>query len=123
MAKLDRLNRRDAEERLTQHAGKRVRYVHVVLEMVDRKPTEIVMIQYSYLTFDTDGRLDAAEIEQEARLGIDMLHPFPVSGENSKVINAKHRFAKKQFKERYTWEPSEKVRSAIMNKVFGKHRG
>lgn len=122
VAKLERLHREDPDERLPQYAGKRVRYVHAVLEMLDRKPVGIIMIQYSYLSFDPEGRLDAAELEKEARLAMDVLLPIAVDQEKRKVINAKYRFAKKRFEESDTWKPSEKVRTAIMEAILRKHR-
>ncbi|UCE52579.1 MAG: hypothetical protein JSV31_25525, partial [Desulfobacterales bacterium] len=54
------------DEGLLQYAGKRIRYELIVLEMIDRKPAEILMTEYSYLTFDSKGRLDAGEREKAA---------------------------------------------------------
>ena len=61
LAKLERL--RKGEEYLPEYAGKRMRYAFVVMDMQNRKPIGIYIIQYSYLSFDSKGRIDAAEGE------------------------------------------------------------
>jgi len=63
-----RLFRRYPEERFEEYAGKRIRYVLVVLELKSRKPVEILKIQYSYLSFDPEGHLREDEREKAARL-------------------------------------------------------
>jgi hypothetical protein len=64
LARYERLLHRDPKERLPQYAGKRIRYVLVVLEIENRRPTEVILVQYSYLSFDSEGRIDAAEREK-----------------------------------------------------------
>ncbi|NVL92265.1 MAG: hypothetical protein HWN71_04420 [Desulfobacterales bacterium] len=66
LAKFERLCRRDPGERLPQYAGKRVRYALVVLEVVNGKPIDINRVQYSYLCFDSEGRINTAEREKQA---------------------------------------------------------
>jgi hypothetical protein len=56
LACYERLIRRDPEERLPQYAGKRIRYAMTVLELANRKPVEIIKIQYALLSFDSEGR-------------------------------------------------------------------
>jgi len=50
VARYDRLLRRNLEERLPQYAGKRVRYALVAYEVENRKPVEILRIEYNYLS-------------------------------------------------------------------------
>lgn len=120
MAKLERLNRQDPDERLPQYAGKRVRYVHVVLEMVDRKPVRIVMAQYSYFSFDSAGRIDADELQKELRLGVDMLPPLTTDRPSRKIIDAQHKFAKKRYHDQYSWTPTPEIEAAIIKAIFDK---
>jgi len=35
------------------------------------------------------------------------------------VIDAGHRFAKKRFRDKYTWEASQEIEAAIVKEVFG----
>ena len=68
MKRYHRLFRQDPEERFSEYADNRIRYVLVVLELENRKPVEILRNQYSYLAFDPQGRLREDEREKAARL-------------------------------------------------------
>jgi len=78
LSRYDRLLERDPKERLPQYAGERVRYALAVVDLVDREPVEILRIQYSYLSFDSEGRIDPAEGEREARLLLEIFPPEPI---------------------------------------------
>ena len=120
LAGYERLLRGEAEGRLPQYAGKRVRYALVVVDLVDRKPIEIRHVEYSWLSFDTAGRLDRSEQEKEVRLAIEVLHP--VSGEESlQLIDARHRFARKSYHDRYKWKPSSDIQAAIIAATLGQN--
>jgi hypothetical protein len=107
-----------SDEGLMQFAGKRIRYALIVLEMINRKPVGILMAEYSFLAFDSKGRLDASEREKAARLSMDMLGPIAPEQKSGKIINAKHRFAKKKFDDRYLWKPTPEVESMIEAAIF-----
>ena len=49
LARYERLLRRDPDERLSKYAGKRVRYALIVVDLVNRKPIEVVRDEYAYL--------------------------------------------------------------------------
>jgi hypothetical protein len=118
LAHYERLLRGEAEGFLPQYAGRRVRYALVVVELVDRKPIEIRHVEYSWLSFDSKGRLDRSEQRKEARLAIEVLPP--VSGEESlQVIDARHRFARKSYDDRYKWQPSPNIQAAIIAATLG----
>jgi hypothetical protein len=108
------------DERLLQFAGKRIRYALIVLEMKNRKPAEILMTEYSFLTFDSEGRLDASEREKAARLAMDTLEPIDLKLKSGKIIDVKHKFAKKRFDDRYLWDPSPEIKTAIERTIFQK---
>jgi hypothetical protein len=120
LTRYERLLGADPEVRLQEYAGKRVRYALVILEFVNRKPLEIESIQYSILSFDPDGRIDAGELEKEMKLGLKMLQPSATDLDPPNVINAEDRFAMKSFHDRYTWTPSSEVERAIAEAIFGK---
>ena len=71
----NRLLQHDARERLLQYASKRVRCAVIVVESKNRIPVEILKSQYSYLSFDSDGRLLEEGDERQVRLAMDMLEP------------------------------------------------
>jgi hypothetical protein len=119
MKRYNRLIKGHPDEQLLQFAGKRIRYALIVLEMMKRKPVEIVMTEYSFLSFDSKGRLDASEREKAARLAMDTLEPIAPEQKSGKVIDVKHRFAKKRFDDRYLWKPAPEIETAIQRAIFG----
>ena len=119
MKRYHRLFRRDPEERFLEYAGNRIRYVLVVLELKNRKPVEILKIQYSYLAFDKKGRLREDERERAARLSMELIKPLLPEEESNHVIDAGHKFAKKRFDDRYIWKPTPEIKAAIQRTIFG----
>ena len=117
LAKYDRLLEHHPKECLPQYVGKRVRYALVVVDLFNRKPVEILKFQYSFLTFDDEGRFDPEKAEREARLAFDVLGPIDTSSGN--VIDAGHLFAEKRFRDKYTWEASPEIEDKIVKEVFG----
>ena len=116
----ERLRRRDPKERLPWYAGKRVRYATVILELANRKPIEIINIQYSLLNFDSEGRIDVAEQERGARLALEALPPLPKERQSPHLIDARHKFAKKRHNNAYKWIPTPEIEAAIVEAIFGK---
>jgi len=119
LKRYNRLIKGYPDEGLMQYAGKRIRYALIVLEMINRKPAEILMAEYSFLAFDSKGRLDAGEREKAARLAMDTLEPIAPEPKSGKVIDVKHRFAKKRFDDRYIWKPTPEIKTAIQRAIFG----
>ena len=91
LARYDRLLERDSEESLPHYAGKRVRYALVVVDLVNRIPVEILGIEHSFLSFDSDGQLDLSEREKGARLALDLLPPLPTVNDIPQVISQRRR--------------------------------
>ncbi len=119
LARFERLFQHNPEECLPQYAGKRVRYALVVVDLVNREPVEIINIQYAILTFDSEGKIDAVELEKEMRLGVNMV-PIGTSEDISrKVVDAEHRFLQKRYNNRYNWEPTPEIEEAIVKATFG----
>ena len=119
LKRYNRLIKGHPDEGIMQFAGKRIRYALIVLEMINRKPVEIIMTEYSFLAFDSKGRLDAGEREKAARLAMDTLEPIAPEQKSGKIINVKHRFAKKRFDDRYLWKPAPEIETAIQRAIFG----
>ncbi len=46
-ARYERLLERNPKERLSQYAGKRVRYILVVVDLLNREPVETLRVQYT----------------------------------------------------------------------------
>ena len=52
LTRYERLLKRHPDERLPKYAGKRVRYALIVVDLVNRRPTEVVRDEFAYLDFD-----------------------------------------------------------------------
>jgi len=119
LVKFERLQKGDPKERLSEYAGKRIRYALVAVEMESRKPGKIIMIQYLYLHLDREGRIDEREREKAMRLGANMMPPIIQEEPSERVIKAEHMFAKKQYDDRFTWKPTQQIEEAIVKAVYG----
>jgi hypothetical protein len=114
------LLRRDPDERLSRYAGKRVRYALIVVDLVNRKPTEVVRDEYAYLDFDREGRLKEPEFENEESSAFDMLDFFSLEKQDKRVIDARHKFARKWYFDKNRWDPTDEIVTAIAEAIFGK---
>lgn len=122
LTKYERLFDRDPNERLPKHAGKRIRYAAVVVDLANRKPVDIIRSQYFYLTFDSQGKLDTNELQKESRLAANMIESICMDRDQPEIIDAGHRFAQKRFNHEYKWRPSKSIRAAIFEAIFGKSK-
>ncbi len=82
-------------------------------------PVAINHIQYAFLHFDSEGRLDISEREREARAAV-RIFSLLYDQYRSKVINAQHQFAKKRYVNEYKWTPTPETEAKIMEAIFGK---
>jgi len=120
LARYERLHKWDAAERLLKYAGKRVRYVLIVVDLVNRIPIEIVRDEFGFLDFDDVGRLKVVGHEKQESLAFDMLAPLLSDQTNSRVIDARHKFAKKRYFNKFSWAPTDEIIAAIAEAIFGK---
>ena len=118
----ERLFNGEPGEQLPQHAGKRVRCAAVYLEVKERKPQSIIRIDYNFLVFDAEGRIDKSEQEKELRLVFEFTSPFSGISEkesSAKIVDARSQFAKKRYEQEFKWSPSPEIEEAIMTAIFG----
>ena len=73
--------------------NQRMGSICAAIDMIKRKPAEILRLDFSYLTFDSEGSLDRSEFAREVRLAMDTFAPYKSIGPNRKVIDAEHKFA------------------------------
>ncbi len=118
MARLDRLLHFDRTESLKQYARKRVRCAMVFLEVAGRQVQAIKTIEYFMLQFNDKGQIDRKEWDKGMRLGMELLPSILDEEHPKKVINARHRFAKRRYEHEFKWKPSRKVEEAIVAAVF-----
>ena len=96
-----------------------MRYILAVVDLANRIPVSILRIECSYLTFDSEGKIDTAHIEKGSNMLFDSLEPFPDGESPPEVIDARHRFARKRFENEYLWEPKQEIITEMMEAIFG----
>ncbi|MBW1692297.1 MAG: hypothetical protein JRI71_14490 [Deltaproteobacteria bacterium] len=119
VARYERLLKGDPRESLPQYANKRVRYASVALDLVNRKPVEVLYLHYGILWFDGKGRIDIEEQEKEWRLGVELMPSLLPENQARRLIDARHRFARKRYDDQYRWTPSKEVVAAVVRDIFG----
>ena len=120
MIRFERLLNRDPNESLPKYAGKRVRYALVVVNLVNRKPVEVVRDEFAYLDFDEEGRFKEPEHEKEESSALDMLDFFSIEQRDKRVIDARHKFARKRYFDKNRWQPTDEIIAVISEAIFGK---
>ena len=119
LTRYERLLRDDPDESIKKYAGMRVRYALIVVDLVNRKPVEVVHAQFSWLSFDSEGRLDRSGKEREARLAMESIPSLLGEEDSERLVDARHRFAKKRYDSEYRWKPTSEIEAAILAAIFG----
>ena len=121
LARYERLLKRDPVERLLEYAGKRVRYALIVVDLINRRPVEVVRDEYAYLDFDKEGRFKEPVYEEVESSPLDMLDIISFEQKKDRrVIDARHKFARKRYFDKNRWEPTDEIVTAIAEAIFGK---
>ena len=121
LARYERLLRRDPDERLSRYAGQRVLYALIVVNLVNRKPIAVVKDEYAYLDFDKEGRFKEPVYEEVESSPLDMLDILSFEQKKDRrVIDARHKFARKRYFDKNRWEPTDEIVTAIAETIFGK---
>ena len=115
-----RMLRGEDVARALDFAGERVRQAHIVIEVVDRRPTRMVHWTFSVLTFDGSGRLDVERFntQQFARMG-DPLRPVRSTSRDGVAIDAATRFIARGG----SWQPDERLLRRIEAAALGRLSG
>jgi len=98
---------RNGYDSVPEYSGKRIRSAVVFVKTEDRKPVGVLDINCSFITIDQDGKFDQNE-KQKKMIDALKLIQFPFGDAlPPNVINASSDFAKKKFKNKYLWTPTE----------------
>ena len=76
LKKYERFMQRDPDISFPQYAGKRVRYAEVAVEFENRKPVEILRMEYFIMQFDSKGRLGGTVQDDIMSLGVNLIPPI-----------------------------------------------
>jgi len=120
MARYERLLRLEPQERLPEYAGKRVRCVLVVLDVLGRTPLDIRHIDHFLLSLDAEGRIDPNAWDRETQLVGEMVDFHMGESRDAKVVDARAHFARKRYFREFKWIPTPRVKQNIITTIFGK---
>ncbi len=118
-AKLNRLEKAYVNESLPEYAGKRIKLAVVLVRTEERKPVEIINIDCGLVSVDMDGKFNQNEARERMADAMKMIE-FPDELMPSNVIDASFSFAKKTFRNKYTWTPTNKELKKINQLIFKK---
>jgi len=118
-ARYERLLDGDPKECIAKYAGKRVRYILAVVDLENRIPVSVLRTECSYLTFDSEGKIDTTYIEKGSRMLFDGMEPFQDEESPPEVVDARHRFVRKRYENEYIWEPTQEIITEMMDVIFG----
>ena len=113
------LLRQDPEKhRILQFAGQRVRLADVMVELVERQPTQVIQITFGMLIFDEVGRFDPQSFDRQqfARAEWVMAPASHGTKRNAAVVDAVNRFVAKGG----AWSPSRTLDRAIRDAALGR---
>jgi hypothetical protein len=122
VTKFQKLLTNPATHRYPLFAGKRMRAVGAFVELVDRKPTEVVRTSFHILAFDQTGCFDAAGYRQQefSRAEIAMTPALAElvidAGTHARVVKASSRFTAQGGH----WVPSRALARAINDAALGR---
>jgi hypothetical protein len=95
-------------------------YALVFVDLEKRQPVEILRVQCSYLYFDSEGLIDADQIEKETKLAYQAVPSLLPDEHGKPVIDAQQKFAKRKFDHLYQWEPTPEIEASIFNEILVK---
>ena len=87
-ARYERLMARDPVECFPEYRDKNVKTALAFVEFYNRKPYELIAIQYSLLSLDGEGRIDVDDFEKGMHLGAEMLTPAESDPDYPNVVDA-----------------------------------
>ena len=104
---------------LPQFAGRRVRCAEAAVQMQNHQPVAIVQVIYSYMYFDTQGRLDRDRLMQDAALKMEAGMGNIFAKRAGTVIEASWRFAARRWDHEAVWKPGPALERAIYEAAVG----
>lgn len=108
--RFERVFDRDLNEAMPEYAGQRVRCAMVYMQLADRKPVEVVRIDYMVLPLDPEGRLDA-DLQSRKMMLAGETFGRGIAGTSEHVVDFGPYLAERQYHAEYKGHP-RKTRSA-----------
>ena len=81
----------------------------------------MVRDEYAYLDFDKEGRFKEPVYEEVESSLLDMLDILSFEQKKDRrVIDARHKFARKRYFDKNRWQPTDEIITVIAETIFGK---
>jgi hypothetical protein len=119
ITRMNKLLNREPDTKLSEFAGKIVRYVTVIIENQNRKAVSITRIQGHFLQFDKLGKINLSEFDKDMRTAVEMIELPSIIDNDANILYAQSKFAKKRYKQTYTWEITPQIEKKIHDAIFG----
>jgi hypothetical protein len=117
LKKYEKLMKRDPDISFPQYTDKRVPYAEVAIEFENRKPVEILRMEYFIMHFDSKGRIEGTVDDDIRSIGVNLIPPIYFE-KDPVVIDAQHHFAKKRFDHQFRWKPTPEIEMAVLKAIF-----
>lgn len=117
--RFDRLHADAGIEAAPEFSGKKMRYIHVLLETVQRKPVKILNLECGFLQFDESGKVDSAARWDQMQLAVNMVDSGWVAHDAAALVEARHLFARREYDHKYRWKPSVAILKQVGEAIFG----
>ena len=115
IGKYDRLWRR--EEAFPEYAGKKLRCSQVCIQLENRRPVDIIRVDYIFISFDRDGYIDAGEVERKMQFAGNMLGPI-FSDYESNILDMGPDISRRLYSEEFMWTPTSSEIESIESAIF-----
>jgi len=86
----------------------------VYVQLADRKPVEVVRIDYRLLPLDPDGRLDADLQSRKMMLAGEMFGRG-IAGTSERVVDFGPYLAERQYHAEYNWKPTNNEERVLVD--------
>lgn len=118
-ARWDRLHSKHPTECFPEYAGKRMRFIFVILDLEEKKPVYIRHIDLGFITFDAEGKMDQEDWEKHLHLAVESADLFGPEENEGNVINARTQFLRKGYHHRYRWDFPDGMLERLIRTFFG----
>ena len=112
--RFERLVDRDLNEAMPEYAGQRIRCAMVYVQLADRKPVEVVRIDYMLLPLDPEGRLDA-DLQSRKIMLAGAMFGRGIAGTSERVVDFGPYLAERQYHAEYNWTPTENEERVLVD--------
>jgi len=117
LSRFDQLFNNDSNESFPEYAGERIKCAIVCVELENRRPVKIINVNYTIVSFSSDGRIDQEKFHSEGALAMQMMD-LPDLSLPKNVVDLSPKIARKKYHERFKWTPTKDEVDTIIEMVF-----